>query len=355
MSPLIDVATGLGNRIGRHFSVSALLPGLFLTLWAYLLVASGAPLRHPDLSGLGHAFTSLTEFAWLLVIAVAVALLLHPLQFPATQLLEGYWGSSRMGVAAAATRATHHRSRQRILDRRTAIASAALMAASPDEDGWQDLLGAENGDWMVRYYIQSQEAERQSSVYPDAFRIMPTTLGNVLRRHEDSAGQRFGLDIIQVAPYLAAIAPSDQVAYLSDAREEMDTAISLSVAGLLAALITVGMLMLDRGWLLLALVPYAIAYISYRGAVAAAEEYGLALSVLASLCRFELYERLHLPAPDALVNEQRRNKDLAYLLGAEEAGPAGDQIRYQHLNMHSARARGRRRGASSSTVNRQGG
>jgi hypothetical protein len=337
---LIEAASGLGSRIGRHFSVSALLPGLFLTLWVYLLVASGAPLRPPDLSRLGHAFTSLTEFAWLLAIALAVALLLHPLLFPATQLLEGYWGSSKLGVATAAARALHHRSRQRVLDRRTAIAFTTLEAASADKDGWKDLLGAENGDRLVRYYIQSQEAERQSSSYPDAFRIMPTMLGNVLRRNEDSAGQRFGLDIIQIAPYLAAVAPTEQTAYLTGAREEMDMTISLSAAGLVATLVTVGMLIFDRGWLLLALLPYTIAYLAYRGAVAAAEEYGSALSVLVGLSRFELYERLHLAAPETLVQEQQRNKDLAYLLGAEETGAAGEQIRFRHPNVSSADARG---------------
>jgi hypothetical protein len=334
VSSVVEAATGLGSRIGRHFSVSALLPGLFLTLWVYLLVASGAPLRRPELSRIGHAFTSLTELAWLLGIALAVALLLHPLQFPVTQLLEGYWGSSKLAIGAATARALHHRSRQRDLERRGTDACEGLAAASTADAGWEDLLAAESGDYLMRYYLQSQEAERQNSVYPDAFRIMPTLLGNVLRRSEDSAGQRFGLDIIQVVPYLIAVAPSEQTAYLSGAREEMDTAISLSAAALLATVTTVGMLLFDRAWLLLAFLPYGVAYLAYRGAVAAAAEYGAALSVLVSLSRFELYERLHLGAPDSLADEQRRNRHLAYLLGAEDQETAAEWIRFRKPNAH---------------------
>jgi len=330
---LVEAASGLGNKIGRHFSISGLLPGLFLTLWVYLLLASGAPEHHPDLARLGHAFRSLTGLAWLLSIALVAGLLLHPLQFSLTQFLEGYWGSGKLGVAAAAARSIHHRDRRRRLNRRMSTAEAELRNASQDLAARNALLNDKvNGDALLHYYIRSQEARRERRAYPDAmYRTMPTTLGNVLRRYEDAAGSNFGLDAIQVAPYLATVAPPDQLEYLSGAREEMDTAISLSVSALLATVITAVLLLLDQEWLLLALLPYAVAYVSYRGAVSAAREYGTALSVVVTLGRFDLYESLHLPIPDNLAEERRRNKDLAHLLG----GPAhldASEIRYRHPN-----------------------
>jgi hypothetical protein len=331
---VVEAASGLGSKIGRHFSISGLLPSLFLSLWVYLLLASGAPEHHPDLSRLGHAFTSLTGFVWLLVIALAVGLLLHPLQFPVTQFLEGYWGSGKLGVAAATARSVHHRARRRRLNRRTATAEAALRKASPDLTVRNELLDDKaNGDALLRYYIESQEAQRQGGVYPEVMhRTMPTMLGNVLRRYEDTAGSRFGLDAVQVAPYLAAVATADQLEYLRGAREEMDTSISLSVAALLATAITGALLLLAQGWLLLALLPYAVAYVSYRGAVSAASEYGTALSVVLNLSRFELYQSLHLPLPNTLAEERRCNKDLAHLLGGQTSIPGANGIRYRHQN-----------------------
>jgi hypothetical protein len=327
VASLVQAASGLGSRIGRHFSISGLLPGLFLTLWVYLLLASGAPEHHPDLARLGHAFTSPTGFAWTLAIALAAGLLLHPLQFPLTQFLEGYWGSGKLGVAAAAARSNQHRGRRRRLGRRMVAAEAKLPDISHRNQRLNDRV---HGDALLRYYIQGQEAAREDSEYPEAMRrTMPTMLGNVLRRYEESAGSRFGLDAIQVAPYLATVAAPDQLKYLRGAREGMDTAISLSVAALVATVMTVGLLLLDRGWLLLALLPYAIAYVSYRGAVSAAAEYGTALSVVVTLGRFDLYQSLHLPIPDNLAEERRRNKDLAQLLGGPVHREASE-IRYRH-------------------------
>jgi hypothetical protein len=338
---VVEAASGLGSKIGRHFSISGLLPSLFLTLWVYLPLASGAPEHHPDLSRLGHAFTSLTGFAWLLAVALVVGLLLHPLQLPVTQFLEGYWGSGKMGVAAAAVRSAHHRDRRRRLNSRVSRAEAVLRQAPQDMATRRNLLSDKvHGDVLLPYYIRSQEAQRERNHYPDLHRTMPTMLGNVLRRYEDMAGRSYGLDTIQVAPYLASAATGAPLDYLTDAREEMDTAISLSVAALLATAITAALLLLEQGWLLLALVPHVVAYVSYRGAVSAASEYGTALSVVLSLSRFELYQSLHLPLPHTLAEEQSGNEVLALLLGGEASGRVADEIRYRHPDAQQTPAAG---------------
>lgn len=63
-------------------------------------------------------------------------------------------------------------------------------------------------------------------------------------------------------------------------------------------------------WMLLALGPYAVGYLSYRGAVVVAHEYGTALAVLIELNRFKLYERLQQPQPDNAAQERATNARL---------------------------------------------
>lgn len=312
MAPIIGAASSAGGRIGRHFSVAALLPGLFLTLWLSALVASGAVTGSPSLTSLGHSFDSLAHAAWLIIIAIAAGLFVHPLQFSIIQLFEGYWGAGRLGVAAAHFRVVHYRRRERHLDETIAGAQQRMAEESAGEDY---LLDNERGDRLMYAYIQNQEALRLHGRYPaEQRRIMPTRLGNALRGYEDAAGRPYGLDALQVVPYLSVMATPDQLSYLRGAREELDTTVSLCAACLLAALISVGFLVTDRFWLLAALIPYGLAYISYRGALVAAEEYGTALSVVVGLSRFDLYRQLHLPLPKSVREERRRNVELTSLL-----------------------------------------
>ena len=107
----------VGNRIGRYFSIVSMLPALFLVLWTYALIASGAWRNAPDLKSLmaRTSHWSLTGVAWLVVATLLVALFLHPLQFAMTQLLEGYWGNSPVAISAMKLRIVHYRKRQRQL------------------------------------------------------------------------------------------------------------------------------------------------------------------------------------------------------------------------------------------------
>jgi hypothetical protein len=53
-------------------------------------------------------------------------------------------------------------------------------------------------------------------------------------------------------------------------REQLDLAVRLCTLSLLAAIVAVVFLITDGAWLFVALVPYALAYAAYRGAVVAA-------------------------------------------------------------------------------------
>ena len=204
-------------------------------------------------------------------------------------------------------------------------------AEAPQIKNRDDLLDSERGNKLMIHYLREQEARRLAQSYPnEGRRVMPTRLGNVLRHFEETVGKTYGLDILQVAPHLTMVAPPEQVAYVRDAREEMDAAIGLCVASLLATLMSVGLLLTDRAWMLASLLPYSLAYVAYRGAVAAAAEYGSALSVMVDLGRFALYENLRLVMPTGLVQEREKNVDLTSLLDSQKPDKPDHDVPYHH-------------------------
>src|SRR5690349_3118078 len=79
--------------IGRYFTVTSVVPSLILVAFITVLARSGAWNHEPDFgagvqaltqAGLGGAFT-------LIIAALALGAILHPLQFALVQFLEGYW------------------------------------------------------------------------------------------------------------------------------------------------------------------------------------------------------------------------------------------------------------------------
>jgi hypothetical protein len=180
----------------------------------------------------------------------------------------------------------------------------------------------------------TREAARIGAAYPHRFEdVMPTRLGNVLRRHETLAGHMYGLDSIATVPRIMQVAAPRDVEYVQNQRMQMELAVRTYVLGLLAALVTTA-LMWTEGWcLLIGLVPYAVAFAAYRGAVVLANEYGTALAVLIELNRFVLYERLRLPQPTNLAVERRSTTQLIELLRLD----SGDVVnRYNRARLRYA-------------------
>jgi hypothetical protein len=189
-------------------------------------------------------------------------------------------------------------------------ADARLALDEADEAG-KPLEGRER---FERLSI-SEESQRLSAGYPrDEDDIMPTRLGNVLRRHERLAGSEYGLDAITVVRHVALVAPPERLGYLNDQRQLLDLSVRMSVTSILAALIAIAALWRHGPWLLVALVPYAVAYLSYRGAVVVADEYGAAFSTMIDLDRFALYDQLRMPRPKNIEDERRQNENLVRIL-----------------------------------------
>lgn len=342
-----DAVLSVGQRIGRYFALTSMIPSLLLTLWVYIIIASGVPSASPSLRNVETALShwSAGKVIGIVVASLAVSLVLHPLQFIMTQLLEGYWGTSPLGVQAMTIRIVHHRNRRRDLLVKAETHKNACRLFYGDlrgekikgnpklKDDPADLarqvgrvVRSRRGDQIISDLIAEQEARSQADKYPsDARRILPTRLGNALRRFEDAAGSQYGLRALVVAPHLHLVAPMHHREYLIDARQALDSSIRICVVALIAAVLTVGFLLTHGLWILWALLPYSVSYLSYRGAVSAAHGYGIVVASAIDLDRFRLYQALGLGLPQNTMEERSSNIQLMRMLTGERA-----YLRYFH-------------------------
>lgn len=310
MSDVLGTIASGGSRIGRYFTVVSALPSTVFAAYVFLLARTGSfigPVRWSRLSELGAV-----DLLVLGLVSFVLALALHPLQFTMVQLFEGYWGTSRLGLGLAQIRTVHHRRRRLRLARREWEADAkAPGAVSPYA-----------GRAVVAARIESAESLRLLGSYPDDLELtLPTRLGNVLRRYESTVGAPYGMNAMQAIPRLAMVAADREYDYLQNQRFQLDLAVRTSVLGFAATLVT-GVAMWRHGWwLLLALVPYAVGYLAYRGAIVIAHEYGTSAAVMMDLSRFALYDRMRLVPPDDIEDELRTNPHLMRAFSSERPPP----------------------------------
>jgi hypothetical protein len=336
LSP-VDAVLSVGQRIGRYFALVSMIPALLLVLWIYILLASGALSGTPTVHNAEYALShwSVGKAAGVVIATLAVALILHPLQFATTQLMEGYWGATPLATTAMKIRIVHHRKRQRDLWEKAGSSKNArteralgILRGQPwwhedpetQEDAIDSVMEGESGDQLMRYYIAEQEAlDRHASKYPaDAVRILPTELGNALRCFEDAAGKQYGLSALAIAPHLHLVVPPRHLEYLIDAREDMDSAIRICTVGLIASILTVAFLLTDGLWLLWTILPYSISYLAYKGAVSAAQGYGSVVAGVIDLDRFLLYDELGVSPPRDSDEERESNRQLMQMLAGKQ-------------------------------------
>lgn len=344
MGTIVDAAVSAGARIGRYFSVVSLVPSLVFVLYVAALLRAGAWNGQFAPAGAVDALrtTDVGDVAALVTVSLALGIVMHPFQFTMIQLMEGYWGTSRLANRLMEARARNHRDRlldlkdakedhdAALVDLALATQSesvAALLRANPEgiPSVVATVASSRAGDGMLGPLVRQESTARAIGTYPSVRRVRPTRLGNALRMHEDTAGRQYGLRAIPIAPHLSLTAEPDHVAYQADARQELDLAVRVCVLAALATAVTAVLLADDRAWVLLALGPYAVAYLAYRGAVFAAHAYGTSVATVLDLNRFGLYERLRLPAPDDADQERTQN---ASLMAAITGSP--QKLAYRH-------------------------
>jgi hypothetical protein len=319
---IIDATSGVANSIGRYFSVVSFIPSSLYVLFVYLLVASGSWHHPPDWN---HAFVSLGHLGvdgvvLLTFLGIGLGIFIHPIQFSIVQFFEGYWGTWPISQAIRYRRIAHYQRISQKLNRD--VRSTKKILRDWKEDSVRTTLG-------VRAPVRSKrdEADRVRNMFPaDLDEVMPTRLGNVLRRGESGAGRQYGIDALQAVPHLLLIAPANHIDYVNDQRSQLDLAVRMTFISGMATATAIIFLWPDSIWVLIALIPYALAYVSYRGSVVAAGHYGFALETLINLNRFALYQQFHIPLPASVKKEQDMNAELADLLRNER----GINLDYEH-------------------------
>lgn len=317
MADLSQIASSTRDSIGRYFSLVSALPSAMLIAWTVLLVESGAWSGRPDLAAAVHGFSEIGVggAAGLALASLVLGVVLHPIQFAFVQFLEGYWGLSRFARRMRFIRIRYHGERlERLREESTRL---AVQIADLQE---RRIRGREaEKDLLERSITEltsvNDEIERLLAMAPTTHRAtMPTRLGNVLRRYEWTVGKAYGIATIITVPYLSRVAAPGDMDYVNDQRSQLDLAVRMTIVSFAATGLAVLFFARHGLWLLVAILPYLAGYVSYRGAVVAAGEYGRALGVLITLNRFELYDRLRLEPLANTDEERRRNEDLMIFL-----------------------------------------
>lgn len=286
-----ELVVGTAGDLGRSFKVTSALPSVVLVLYLAALASTGGFSGEPDVSAIIESSHDLDvgDLAILGGLSLVVGLLIHPLQFPLTQLLEGYWGTNPVSESLMRVRQRSHLDRRRRTILREGSAQAEAVALRESCASAHERAAASMRAW---------NSARERAAYPEQpERVMPTRLGNVLRRYEDLAGTQYGLDAITIAPHLALLASAVHLDYLDDRRNQLDSAVRYVVVWFIATFATALCFWPHGFWLTLALGPYACVVLTYRGAISAAHSYGVALSTIIDLNRHELYRAFNLKPP----------------------------------------------------------
>ena len=184
---IIDASSGVAQTIGRYFSVVSVIPSSLYVIYTYILIASGSWQHSPDWS---HAVKSLEQLgvggiAFLAFLSVTLGIIIHPIQFAIVQFFEGYWGTSPFAQAIRARRILRYQRLYRGL----------IDEQNRTQDQLTSQLRAGVRAPAVRTPLQSKLDETSriiETLSRGLSQVMPTRLGNVLRRSEANAGSQYG-------------------------------------------------------------------------------------------------------------------------------------------------------------------
>lgn len=296
--------------------------------WASPIMEGESTIK-PGPASVIHAFKA-RDVAGGVVLGLAVlvvAVLLRPLQIRAVQLLEGYW--TRGGLAKALAVERH-------LRRLSAIDARGRTRPPLPPQGTDFPSVVRYARQRQRGYVILERVEEDRRDYPMRPEwVLPTTLGNVLRRAETTAGQRYGLETVPAFPRLYPFLSSRLDAELKEFVNGIDVMAIFVLVFSTQALLSAPLLVLLNGW---SLVPVALAVLvglAYRGATAAARNYGQLLATAFDLHRFDMITAMHLPLEGNADAEDEANRRLSRLMieSAPEAPEAAEQRKatiYKH-------------------------
>jgi hypothetical protein len=298
--------TGLGGKLAERWIVMIVSPAF--AFWAGGVVAWTWQRGWPDgWQELGRRITGLTSVeqiavaigALLLVTVTGVAV--QRATLPVLRLLEGYWWSWLLAPAVA----LRARWVRRLQGRRDALAKKLDEGPATPIERRRHLLLDE------RLRRVPTEADLRRPV-----RLMPTTLGNILRSSESWPVDKYGLDAVRCWPRLWLVLPDATRTELTGARADLDAVANVLVWAVLFIAWTIW-----AWWALPAGV--IVALLAYRMLLASAAVYGDLLESCFDVHRVLLYEALGWPLPTTPAEERACGEKITRYLwrGSDDPQP----------------------------------
>jgi hypothetical protein len=321
---------------GERFSLVSLLPTTLLVGYVSFLSVSG--LYAGTTVNLDSVATMIGGNAGWAVFAVfgifVVSMLLRPLQISLVWMLEGYWDRTPVLKWIEPLALERHLRRRR---------AAEVTADQEIEFGTSRLLRSviEDRRHTRRQRTRQRDAELRMDRYPEdreqegdanEIRLMPTMLGNALRKGEDDAGDRYGLDFPTIAPRLYPHLSGKISTEIARNFDAMESGASLTIVFLLAATSSVPLLWRGDAWFLTVPIALLLALLAYLGTLRTAREHGLLLASAVDLHRFDMLAKLRYELPETVDDEWELNQQLSAFLeaGSEKAKDFMGDYRYVH-------------------------
>jgi hypothetical protein len=242
-----------------------------------------------------------------LILITVLAYILMPFTRPIVRLYEGYWS---LGL-------------QRWVTDLPVFGERKIWRKMSDQRDRAEI----GKDWLVYNHFHVQLFYGFPSMQD---RIMPTRLGNTLRASEDYSYASYGMDCAFWWPRLWPLLPE---ALKKEVEESVTPMVALLNFSSLIAIVSVlssvclGRTGLGKQGILVILAGLALAVISYRSAVAQAQDYGERIRSAVDLYRFDLLKALHQTLPTTLEDEIKLWEKLMLWLYNRDRGAVAD-IKY---------------------------
>lgn len=340
MSETPKFAATTVEGLGRGAYLVTLLPSLVTVLTAFAFFASdlypwarvpsekGRPIR-PGFDAVLHTAHGLGGLGLALagIAALCLSVLLRPFQIAFVQLLEGYWEGVPFASAPSALLIEHH---------------ARRMSRGKALSGAQDLGNGDKKLAAVAEYARRKAGHKRDQElgrrlvgrYPNRTdELMPTILGNVLRRGETLAGERYGLATVETYPRLYPFLSEPVRTIIASQLDLLDTTAAFVVVLLFDVGLSAPLLWRWDWWSWMPFGFVALALLANLGAVRAARRYSLSLQTAFDLHRFDMLAGLRRKVPLNAEEELAQNQQLTDFFVGDSIGflkDAGAEWQYSH-------------------------
>lgn len=331
-----SVKESFGEFIGGLLSsmaYSAYVPAAVVAGWVWLMTRIAE--TGSTTAALGSlSETSIGSAAVFIIVVFVVTALINPFQFAAIQLLEGYGNSTlrRPGYLLEGWRFDRLERRlerlalkEELLRHRVAVADnagknpldpeeAAALSTIGEWKGWRAAINAAKADpaWaagmsqtsavvLMRWAARSGDNDDQikarhrlgravrksthaqhmrDNLPLDRSELLPTKLGNRMRVHETAATEAASVQIDELVPQAHDGLPPELRRWHDRAKSQLEMHCTLALSLVACATGSVVLLDSSNDRIVYGVAALALARCAYGGALLAADEYGVTLSVI---------------------------------------------------------------------------